>query len=265
MNRVTSKDGTSIAYERMGRGPAVILVGGGLDDGSENAPLAPELAEHFTVYNYARRGRGDSGDTLPYAVEREIEDIEALIAQAGASAHLYGVSTGGALALEAAAAGLAIDKLAVYEVPYNVADDWPQRWREYVERLGTVLAEGRRGDALELFMRLAGSSDEDVAGARSSPYWPGMEAIAHTLAYDAACLGDGHPPTARLAKVTQPTLVATGGAHPPGAASWVLALDQAADAMAASIPQAQRRTIDGQGHVVDPKALAPVLDRFFRE
>jgi pimeloyl-ACP methyl ester carboxylesterase len=265
MNRVTSKDGTSIAYERMGRGPAVILVGGGLDDGSENAPLAPELAEHFTVYNYARRGRGDSGDTLPYAVEREIEDIEALIAQAGASAHLYGVSTGGALALEAAAAGLAIDKLAVYEVPYNVAEDWPQRWREYVERLGTVLAEGRRGDALELFMRLAGSSDEDVAGARSSPYWPGMEAIAHTLAYDAACLGDGHPPTARLAKVTQPTLVATGGAHPPGAASWVLALDQAADAMAASIPQAQRRTIDGQGHVVDPKALAPVLDRFFGE
>jgi hypothetical protein len=265
MNRVTSKDGTSIAYERIGNGPAVILVGGGLDDGSENAPLAPELAKHFTVYNYARRGRGDSGNTLPYAVEREIEDIGALIADAGGSAHLYGVSSGGALVLEAAAAGIAIDKLAVYEVPYNMADDWPQRWREYVEQLGAVLAEGRRDDALELFMRLAGSFDEDIAGVRNSPYWPGMEAIAHTLAYDAACLGDGHPPTPRLAKISQPTLVATGGAHPPGAAAWVLALDQAADAIAASITQAERQTIEGQSHVADPNAVARVLERFFRE
>jgi pimeloyl-ACP methyl ester carboxylesterase len=266
MGRVTSKDGTSIAYDRQGRGPAVILVGGGLDDGSENAPLVPELAGHFTVYNYARRGRGDSGDTLPYAVEREIEDIEALIAEAGGSAHLYGVSTGGALVLEAAAAGVAVDKLAVYEVPYNVADDWPQRWREYVEQLGTMLAEGRRGDALELFMRLAGSSEEDVAGARNSPFWPGGEALAHTLAYDAACLGYGQPPTARLAKITQPALVATGvEARLPGAAAWVLALDQAADAIAASIPHADRRIFEGQSHVADPAAVVPVLKRFFRE
>lgn len=114
---VTSKDGTSIAYQRAGTGPAVILVGGGLDDGSENAALVPELARHFTVVNYARRGRGDSGDTQPYAVEREIEDIDALISEAGGSAHLFGASSGGALALEAAAAGLAIDRIAVYEVP----------------------------------------------------------------------------------------------------------------------------------------------------
>jgi pimeloyl-ACP methyl ester carboxylesterase len=263
MNRVTSKDGTSIAYERTGSGPAVILVTGGLDDGSENAPLAAELAEHFTAYNYNRRGRGESGDTLPYAVEREIEDIEALVAEAGGSAHVYGVSSGGALALEAAAAGIAIDKLAVYEVPYNMADDWPQRWREYVEQLEAVLDEGRRGDALELFMRLAGSSDEVIAGARKSPYWPTMEDVAHTLAYDAACLGDGQPPTSRLAEITQPTLVATGGAHPSEPASWVLALDPAADAIAASIPQAERQTAEGQSHVVDAKAFAPVLQRFF--
>jgi pimeloyl-ACP methyl ester carboxylesterase len=263
MNHVTSKDGTPIAYERMGSGPAVILVTGGLDDGSENTPLAAELAEHFTAYNYSRRGRGNSGDTLPYAVQREIEDIGALVAEAGGSAHLYGVSSGGALALEAAAAGIAIDKLAVYEVPYNMAGDWRQRWRDYVAQLGAALAEDRRGDALGLFMWLAGSSDEDVAAVRSSPYWPGMEAVAHTLAYDAACLGDGRPPAARLANITQPTLVATGGPHPPGAASWVLALDQAADAIAASIPHAERRTIEGQSHVVDPKALAPVLARFF--
>lgn len=265
MNQVTSKDGTPIAYERSGDGPVVILVGGGLDDGSENAPLVPELAEHLTVINYARRGRGDSGDTLPYTVEREIEDIEALIVEAGGPAHLYGVSSGGALALEAAAAGAAVDKVAVYEVPYNMDDDWPPRWRAYVEQLGAVLAEDRRGDALELFMRVTGASDEEVAGARSSPFWPGGEALAHTLAYDAACLGDGQPPTARFARITQPTLVATGvDAREPGAAPWVLALDPAADAIAASISRAERQVFEGQSHVADPSAVAPVLDRFFR-
>jgi len=113
MNRVTSADGTSIAYDRRGSGPAVILVAGGLDDGSENAPLATALAERFTAYNYSRRGRGESGDTPASRVEREIEDIEALIAEAGGSAHLYGVSSGGALVLEAASAGLAIRRVAV--------------------------------------------------------------------------------------------------------------------------------------------------------
>jgi pimeloyl-ACP methyl ester carboxylesterase len=264
MNRVASKDGTSIAHERSGRGPAVILVGGGLVDPVtgragrwENAPLATELAQHFTVWNYDRRGRGDSGDTLPYAMEREIEDIEALIAEAGGSAHLYGVSSGGALALEAAAAGLAIDKLALYEVPYSVGDDASHRWREYVEQLGPVLAEGRRGDAVELFMQVAGASEETIGSARSSPMWPGLEAIAHTLAYDAACLGSGQPPTPRLAQITHPTLVATGGGDE--------FFEQAADAIGASMPRAERRVLEGQTHVVDPKAFAPVLERFFRE
>ena len=263
MDRVTSRDGTSIAYERSGRGPAVILVGGGLDDGSENAPLVPELATDFTVINYARRGRGESGDAQTYAVDREIEDIEALIAEACGSAHLYGVSSGGALALEAASAGIAVDKVAVYEVPYNMAEDWPRRWRAYVEQLGPLLAEDRRGDALELFMRLTGSPEEEIAGARSSPFWPSGEALAHTLAYDAACLGDGRPP-ARFARITRPTLVATGvGPRQPGAAGWVLALDPAADAIAATIPDAKRQTFEGQSHVADPKVVAPALERFF--
>jgi pimeloyl-ACP methyl ester carboxylesterase len=262
MSRVTSKDGTSIAYDRQGAGPAVILVGGGLVDPAtgragrwENAPLATELAQWCTVYNYDRRGRSDSGDTLPYAVEREVEDLEALIAEAGGSAHLYGVSSGGALALAAAAAGIAVERLAVYEVPYMVGEEASQRWRDYVQRLGAVLAEGRRGDAVELFMRVAGASEQDIAGAKGSPMWPGLEAVAHTLAYDAACLGDGRPPTARLAAITRPTLVATGGG-----ADW---FEQAADAIAASIPRAERVTLAGQSHVVDPKALAPVLQRFF--
>jgi pimeloyl-ACP methyl ester carboxylesterase len=260
---VTSKDGTSISYERVGSGPAVILVGGGVSDRSENAPLADALAEQFTVCNYDRRGRGASSDTLPYAVRREIEDIEALIAQAGGSASVYGASSGGALALEAAAAGLAIDTVAVFEVPYNMAEDWPQRWSRYSKELDALLAEGRRGDAFELFMRMAGSTDEEVEGARGSPMWTDLEAIAPTLAYDAACLGDGQPPADRLARVTQPTLVITGGERPAGAAKWVGALDQAADAIVASIPHAERRILQGQTHEVEAEAIAPALAEFF--
>ncbi len=262
MQRVTSRDGTSIAYNRWGSGPAVILVGGGLDDGSENVPLAEELAQHFTVYNYARRGRGESGNTLPYALQREIDDIDALAAEAGGSAHLYGVSSGGALALEAAAAGIALGKLAVYDVPYNMADDWPRRWREYVDDLAVALDGGRPGDGLALFMRLAGASEQDIDGARNSPMWLASAAIEHTLAYDAACLGNGQP-ASRFATIAQPTLVITGGERSPDSAAWVVALDEAADAMVAMIPQAERLTIEGQSHVADPKAVSPVLERYF--
>jgi pimeloyl-ACP methyl ester carboxylesterase len=255
VDRVTSKDGTSIAYDRQGTGPAAILVGGGLDDGSENAPLATVLAQRFTVCNYARRGRGASGDTPPYAVERELEDLEALLAVLGGSAHLYGVSSGGALALEAAAAGIPVDRLAVYDVPYSVSDEAAGRWRAYVEQLGPALAEGRRGDALELFMRVAGSPDAVIASARSSPMWPGLEALAPTLAYDAACLGDGLPPAVRLARIAQPTLVVTGGG--------VEFFDEAADAVAASVPDAERLILGGESHVADAAAVAPILVRFF--
>jgi pimeloyl-ACP methyl ester carboxylesterase len=253
VNRATSSDGTPIAYERAGDGPLLILVGGGLDDGAENAPLVPELARRFSVVNYARRGRGESGDTPPYAVERELEDIEALIAAAGGPAHLYGVSSGGALALEAAAAGLAVDRLAVYEVPYPAVLA-PEPWRGYVEQLGAALAQGRRGDALELFMRMAGSSEEGIAGARSSPLWPGLLELAHTLAYDAACLGDGHPPTARLAAIDRPALVVTGGGGE--------LFERSADAIAAALPHAERMVLEGQSHVADPKAVAALLERF---
>jgi Alpha/beta hydrolase family len=244
MSHVISKDGTRIAYDRQGSGPALTLVGGGLDDGAENAPLAAELARSFTVYNYARRGRGDSGDTPPYALEREFEDLDALVAEAGGSAYAYGVSSGGALALEAAAAGVALDRIGVYEVPYSIGDEAQRRWHEYTEQL----AGADRDQAIELFMRVAGASEESIAAARSSPYWP--VALAHTLAYDAACLGDGLPHVT----VTQPVLVATGG----GAEFFELA----GDALAASLPNAQRLVIPRQGHVADPQAVAPVLERF---
>lgn len=248
-----SRDGTAIAYERRGSGPAVILVGGGLDDGSENAPLAGELAAWFTTYNYARRGRGGSGDTPPYAVEREIEDIGALIAQAGGRAHLYGASSGGMFALEAARAGLAIERIALYEVPYDASDGAAERFDAYREQLDATLSAGRRGDAVELFMRLAGAAEDAIAGARRSPYWPALDALAHTLAYDAALYGP--PPASRLRDVAQRALVATGG--------HLDFYELAADAVAASLPNAERVTLDGQGHVVDPTTMARVLQRFF--
>ncbi|GII58588.1 alpha/beta hydrolase [Planotetraspora thailandica] len=263
MHRVRSKDGTPIAYDRMGDGPAVILVGGATFDRSGNARLAGELAKDFTVYNYDRRGRGDSGDGLPYALEREIEDIGVLAAEAGGAPHVYGVSSGGALAMEAAAAGVPMGRLAVYEVPYDVAGDAEQRHRAYAETLEALLAEGRRGDAFALFMRTAGAPDDDIAAARNSPMWAGLEAIAHTLAYDAACLGDGRPPAHRLATIAQPTLVATGGAS---AGTFVGGggdfFGDAAAAIAASIPHAERRSVEGQTHSVDPAVLAPILAEF---
>jgi pimeloyl-ACP methyl ester carboxylesterase len=264
MDRVTSKDGTPIAFDRQGDGPAVILVGGGFVDRSENAPLATELAERFTTYNYDRRGRGDSGDTPPYAVEREIEDIEAVIAEAGGRAHLYGPSSGGALVLEAAAAGVAADRVAVYEVPYDMAEGGPERHRAYTDQLSRLLAEGSRGDAAAMFMGIAGASGEMIEQARRSELWAGLEAIAHTLAYDAACLGDGRPPAARLAAITQPVLVATGGASPDSfVAGGGNFFDLAADAIAAAVPGAERRVIEGQDHMADPKVIAAVFGAFF--
>jgi pimeloyl-ACP methyl ester carboxylesterase len=266
INRVRSADGTPIAYHREGDGPAVILVAGGLDDGSENAPLVPKLAEHFTVFNYARRGRGDSGDTRPYALEREIEDLAALIAEAGGSAHLYGVSAGGGLVLEAAAAGVAAGRMGVYEVPYCVTDETLGRAKEFVAELEPAIEEGRRGDALAAFMRFAGSSEEDIEAGRAHPMWAASEALAHTMVYDVACMAGYRPPTERLARITQPTLVATGGAQDPHlTGSPPDFFDLAADAIVASVPNTRRVVLAGQAHVADPKIVAEMLAEFFKE
>lgn len=254
MSSVTSCDGTSIAYERQGSGGlAVVLVGGALDDGAENAPLALELARSFTVYNYARRGRGASGDTPPYTLSREVEDLAALVAEAGGSACLYGVSSGGALVLEAAAAGVAASRLAVYEVPYPLADG-PQ-WHLNGPKITELVAAGRRDEALSLFMGSIGASDEDIAGAKESEYWAGLTAIAHTTAYDAACMRDGSPSRERFARITQPALVVTGGSTE--------LMERAADATLACVPHAERQTLHGQAHAADPGVVAPMLERFF--
>lgn len=265
MSYVESEDGTRIAFTREGSGPAVVLVGGGLDDGSENAPLATELAKSFTVYNYARRGRGESGDSLPYAVEREVEDVDALIEEAGGTAHLFGASSGGALVLEAAASGVSAARLAVYEVPYSLGADAVAHWQRYVEDLRGALAGGHRDEALALFMRLAGSNDADIDSARHSEFWEPLLVLAPTLAYDAAVLGDGAPPADRLSGISQPTLVLTGGGSDPAMQGLQPNFfGTAADAIAAVIPGAVRRTIHSEGHVADPQVLGEALREFFQ-
>src|SRR6185369_11724715 len=182
---VTSKDGTKIAVDVLGSGPAIVLVSGGSVDRGSNAGLAEVLKGDFTVHNYDRRGRGDSGDTLPYAVEREIEDIEAVIAAAGGSAHLYGSSSGAGLALEAAAAGASVERLILWEPPYNL-DPAGRPPADSVEQLDRMVADGRRGDAATFFMvDMVRMPAEFAAFARTQPWWPAQEAIAHTLAYDA--------------------------------------------------------------------------------
>jgi pimeloyl-ACP methyl ester carboxylesterase len=233
-------------------------------DRSENAPLAEELVTQFTVVNYDRRGRGESGDTAPYAVEREFDDLAALIDEVGGSAFLYGVSSGGALALEAAAAGLPVTKVAVFEVPYDVYPGARERHRAYTKELRALLAADRRDAAFALFMRLAGTPEEFIAQAPNSPLWASLMANAPTLAYDAACLNDGGPPNDRLAAITQPVLVLTGTTIDSsmtglGAAFFA----DAADAIVTTIPKAERAVIPQAGHVADPKAVAPVLRRFF--
>jgi pimeloyl-ACP methyl ester carboxylesterase len=264
MNQVRSKDGTAIAYIRGGDGPAVVLVGGGLDDGSENAPLIPALADSFTVASYARRGRGGSGDTPPYALAREIEDLAAVVDGLGGHAHAFGASSGGALLLEAAAAGVSIDRIAVWEVPYAVGGQAVAGWQEYAAALREALARDDRDLALELFMRLAGSPQEMVDQVKESEHWPLMRRLAPTLAYDAACLGDGPPPAGRLGKVCQPTLVITG----PGGeeAMQEMAVDflgKSAEAIVAAMPAAERRRLSEGGHMVDPAVLGPVLANWF--
>ncbi len=253
---MTSKDGTPIAFDRLGEGPPVILVCGGSVDRTSNAGVAALLASAFTVFNYDRRGRGDSGDTPPYAVGREVEDIAAVIVAAGGSACLYGASSGAALALEAAASGLAITKLALWEPPY-ILDPTARPPVDQVEQYDRMIAEGRRADAAEYFMsQVVRLPPEFVAYARSQPFWAGQVALAHTLAYDATIMGDYSLPTDRAARVTAPTLVMAGGASFP----FML---ETATALAAALPDGRMQTLPDQQHNVAPDVITPVVAEFF--
>jgi pimeloyl-ACP methyl ester carboxylesterase len=261
MNTVSSRDGTTIAYDKVGEGPALILVDGALTVHSSGgkSELARLLAPRFTVYGYDRRGRGESGDTLPYTVDREIEDIDALIDQAAGSAFLYGHSSGATLAMQAAVRlGGRIGKIAMYEAPHNGDPDAQESWREYLRELAQALADGRRGDAVASFMRFTGAPDDQVDGMRHAPFWPSMEAIAPTLAYDhAAIIGESwSAPTSLAAQVAVPALVIAGDASLPFMPATARALTKA-------MPRGQLLILEGQTHAVDPGVLAPVLTYFF--
>jgi pimeloyl-ACP methyl ester carboxylesterase len=261
MDTLGSRDGTAIAYGKQGEGPALILVDGALTvhSSGSGSELARLLAPHFTVHGFDRRGRGESGDTLPYAVDREIDDIETLIDRAGGSAFLYGHSSGGPLAMRAAIRlGSKVSKIAMYEPPYNNDPGAQESWSRYLRQLRQALAEGRRGDAVALFMRFVGTPAERIDGMRRTPVWPGMEAVAPTLAYDhAAILGEPWSVPAELAaRVSVPALVMAGDASLPF-------MPDAARVLSQAIPQGLLRMLEGQTHEVSPGVLAPVLVEFF--
>jgi pimeloyl-ACP methyl ester carboxylesterase len=256
-------DGTTIAFDWMGEGPPVVLVGGAFQHRAfdlRTGQLARLLADRFTVYRYDRRGRGESGDTPPYAVEREIEDLDALIGEAGGPVGVYGESSGGNLVLEAAAGGLAIDRIAVWEANILVDDSRPPLPVDYVRRLTTLASVGPRGDAVAYFLTTAvGVPAEYLAPMRTTPMWAGMEAVAHTLAYDGTVVGNSMSGTPvavqRWRTVTVPTLVLDGGQVP-----W---MSTGADALAKALPHALRQTVAGQEHGVAPEPIAPILIEFF--
>jgi pimeloyl-ACP methyl ester carboxylesterase len=256
MKTAVSADGTTIAFDQFGDGPPIIMAAGAFNTRSATEPLARALQEQFTVLNYDRRGRGDSGDTAPYAVDREIDDIGALIAAAGGAASVFGYSSGAILALKAAAAGLAITHLVLYEPPFRPDDSYPALPADLAEQVAALVAAGRRGEAVELYQTKAIGIPEDmVAQMRHAPFRPGLDAIAHTLAYDAMICGDLSLPTGLLASVATPALVIYGEQSPPY-------LRAAARAVAQTLPNGQLCSLAGQTHDINPEATAPVMADF---
>lgn len=258
---VTSEDGTRIAFDRTGDGPPVILVGGALSDRRAATSFAVELSSSFTAYAFDRRGRGDSGDTPPYAVEREMDDLDALIREAGGRAFLFGVSSGAALVLETTARSGGADGLAVYEPPFDVDPGGPRIPMDFVAHLDELREQDRRGEAVEYFMTTGvGLASEEIAQMRGAPFWAGLEALAHTLPYDGRVMGFDRPdrslPVERWKAIEVPVLAMGGGASPER-------MRNVARAVADALLDATYRSIPGQTHQADPATMAPVLRAFF--
>ncbi|RZS37149.1 pimeloyl-ACP methyl ester carboxylesterase [Herbihabitans rhizosphaerae] len=257
MNKVTSVDGTTIAFDRAGSGPAIVFVVGAFNDRSTCAPLADALASDHTVITYDRRGRGDSGDTRPYAIEREIEDLDALIAEAGESAAVFGYSSGAILALRAAERGSAITRLALYEPPADL-DGRAARPAGIVDRLAALVAEGRRGDAVQLFQReLIGMPEQVLAQIRQAPFFGALEEFAQSVVYDATIVVEGVT-RAGLSNVDTATLVISGSAS-------FLDLPEAARVVAEALPNGRHHSLDGQTHDIVTEVVAPVVRGFLAE
>ena len=263
MNKVKSADGTSIAFETTaGNGPPLILVGGAFCDRSaavSGTPLAALLAHRFTVFSYDRRGRGDSEDTPPYAIDREVEDLSALITAAGGSAFVFGNSSGALLALDAAIQKLSIAKLALYEPPVILDPSRVKAFEGMTKQLAEAVLQDRRAEAVELYMtKVMQMPAPAFEQRRKSPMWPGLLAIAQTLPYDLLIAARGPARLEQLPSVRSVTLVMDGGASPP----W---MRDAIRILASAIPNARQRTLEGQTHAVDLKTLAQALEEFFGE
>ena len=258
MEKVTSSDGTRIAFERLGEGPALMIVGGSLADHRFYAPLANELAKRFTVYSFDRRGRGQSGDTEPYAVEREVDDVGALIAHAEEPVLVYGHSAGSALALRAAASGLDIAKLALADPPFTPrGEDDEAAKAEHAEQAARIRELNDRGDyegSAKFFLKDYGLSDEDLEAMFRSPAGEAMLDCARALPYDYAVLGDGLVPTELAAKVNLPTVILAAEAMP-----------ETAQALAVAMPNARLRAMETSAHELPPEVLAPVLKEVFSQ
>ncbi|SDO71441.1 Lysophospholipase, alpha-beta hydrolase superfamily [Nakamurella panacisegetis] len=254
MAGTTSADGTLISYDRTGTGPALILVLGAFNDRGAGAALAERLSSDFTVYNYDRRGRGRSGDAPGSGVDQEIDDLSALLAEAGGNALVFGYSSGAVLALRAAARGLPITRLAVYDPPFLVNGSTPAYWTALADRIDALVADDRRGDAVELYQtRGVGMPEEVVVQLRGAPFRPALEAMAHTLAYDARALAS---PADLPATVSIPTLVLHGVDGPP-------VLSGATQAVAQALPNGEYLGLVGQTHDLVPEVLGPVLCDFY--
>jgi pimeloyl-ACP methyl ester carboxylesterase len=266
MPTVTSKDGTQIAFDKTGPGPAVILVNGAMQFRAFDpfmAKFADLLSQHFTVYNYDRRGRGESGNNQPFAKEREIEDLQALVEHAGGSAMALGFSSGSAVTLDTAAVTPGITKVALYEPPFIVDDSRPPLPTDYVTHLNELVADGKRDEAVKYFLNVAvGIPEEYLGNMDQTPGWDTMLGIAHTISHDGSFVIDlmqGNPmPTDRWSTVTAPVLVIEGSAS-------VTFFHTGADALAGVLKNGSRQTLEGQTHEVDPELLAPVVTEFFQQ
>ena len=258
---ITSGDGTTIAYTQLGSGPPLILVDGAFCY-RENGPapqLAPLLAEHFTVFAYDRRGRGASGDAPVYAIEREVDDLRSLVREAGGSAFAVGISSGGALALQAVARGVSLKGLVLYEPPFIEQGGHPPSYDGQKRRLDQFVSAGDRAGAVRFFMTdIYGAPRPFVAVMplimRSA--WKKNQSVAPTLPYDLTLLGDWSVLRDRSRSVTIPTLVLGGGKSPAP-------LKDAVASVASALPNARREYLRGQDHNVSASAVAPVITEFF--
>ncbi len=258
-NFVTSKDGTQIGYDKLGSGPPLVIVPGALAIRTFvfARKMAENLAKSFTVYSYDRRGRGDSGDNPTYTVQKEIDDLAAVCAAAGGKPFVVGFSSGAALALHAAAGGVPMQQLYAYEPPFVAAAPGGKPDTEFKPKLEAFRANDQRSEAVAYFMRTVGVPAIGVAFMKLLPMWKTMKSVAHTLPYDAAIMDRFVVPTAVLAKVKVPTLVANGGKTAPN-------LKAAAEAVAKAVPKAQHRVVPGQTHAVKPEPMRLALVEAFK-